>query len=186
MIGPPPAPYANKPGMNWLAITLVRWQPFYSAVAAAAATLLGLLFVALSLNLDRLRGPDGLRHKRLARVTFTDLLYVLVLALVFLVPDQSPQGFALVLAILALSRTQRFVAELRHQAADGSRAVLSKTFRDHAVTVVVFVGLGLVSVAVLFGQPRALFGLVAIIATLFASASRSAWQLLLEIKPPEE
>jgi hypothetical protein len=40
---------------------LADWEPFFSAIIAAAAALTGLLFVAVSINLDRiLRGAKFL------------------------------------------------------------------------------------------------------------------------------
>ena len=45
--------------MNALAELLKGWESFYLAVATAAATLMGLLFVALSVNLRLLRGPKA-------------------------------------------------------------------------------------------------------------------------------
>ena len=33
---------------------LAAWEPFFSAIIAAAAALTGLLFVAVSINLDRI------------------------------------------------------------------------------------------------------------------------------------
>ncbi len=36
--------------------SIQSWQVFYATVAAASATLTGLLFVSLSLNCERLKG----------------------------------------------------------------------------------------------------------------------------------
>lgn len=62
------------------------WQALYTTVAAAAATLTSLLFVALSLDLPAiLRHPGHLVH---AREALGGLLSVLVLSVLVLVPGQ--------------------------------------------------------------------------------------------------
>ena len=62
------------------------WSAFYGAVAQVSGSLIGLLFVSLSVRIEILR--DGaLGHLReLALQTFNDLVAVLVLSLTLLVP----------------------------------------------------------------------------------------------------
>ncbi len=71
--------------MNFDAYQAQSWQVFYAAVVGAAATLTGLLFVALSLNLRAILQEAAHR----ARETFGGLVGLLVLALVVLIPGQS-------------------------------------------------------------------------------------------------
>src|ERR1700730_6908125 len=64
--------------------TLQSWHDFYVTVGAAAATLVGLLFVGLSLHIRVVVShPDV---KSLARATLTDFFVVLLVALVILTP----------------------------------------------------------------------------------------------------
>jgi hypothetical protein len=63
------------------------WQLFYSIVALASVTMAGLLFVSLSLHHEDIKGhPDTLKL-RLARGSFGDFLYLLMIGLVFLVEE---------------------------------------------------------------------------------------------------
>src|SRR5512136_3126671 len=84
--------------------SLQAWQVFYATVAAASATLTGLLFVSLSLNRDRLKGARAHITLGTARRTFGDFLYVLMIALVFIIPHQVPYSLAVALLALGLSR----------------------------------------------------------------------------------
>lgn len=70
--------------MPSIPLNLQPWQSFYSTLAAVAATLAGLLFVALSLNLELLVRAEHEHTARIARQTFTMFLSVLVGALLLL------------------------------------------------------------------------------------------------------
>jgi hypothetical protein len=69
------------------------WFDFYAVIGAAAATLTGLLFVALSMNaaVALSRGPEGSR--RLAEQAFENYLAVLMVSLLALFPDMTPITF---------------------------------------------------------------------------------------------
>jgi hypothetical protein len=55
--------------MNDFTETLKSWQAFYATVSAASATLTGLLFVSISLNIKRFIKPKNDNLLRIARVT---------------------------------------------------------------------------------------------------------------------
>ena len=63
------------------------WQQFYAAIAAASAALLGLLFVAVSVNAAAALGPDQPVSQRLAEQAFQNYLAVLMVALLALFAD---------------------------------------------------------------------------------------------------
>jgi modulator of FtsH protease len=102
---------------------LAAWQAFFSAQLSAGATLLGLVFVGLSLNLTRFLA-DPLLPVR-AEIALIVLVLQLVVASITLVPDQ-PRGAAAseILAVggmawLATTAMNRRL--VRHAAAPGSR-----------------------------------------------------------------
>jgi len=66
---------------------LASWQPFYLTAGAAAATLVGLLFVGLSLHIRVVVAQRDVRS--LARVTLTEFFVVLLVALALLQPTES-------------------------------------------------------------------------------------------------
>jgi hypothetical protein len=64
-----------------------EWSDFFVASAGAAAALTGLLFVAVSINLERILGIEGLPERALE--TLLLLLGVLVVSLLCLAPGES-------------------------------------------------------------------------------------------------
>jgi hypothetical protein len=68
---------------------LDQWREFYLAVAGAAAVLLGLVFVALSLHLEKAVAP-GVPVLGLGSQALINLIYVLLLSLGMLVPYRPP------------------------------------------------------------------------------------------------
>lgn len=73
------------------------WHDFYLVSGGASATLVGLLFVGLSLHLRAVISRPEVRT--LARVTLTNLCLVLLVALFILIPqDRSGFGFDLIIS----------------------------------------------------------------------------------------
>ncbi len=70
------------------------WAGFYAAIAAASAALLGLLYVAVSINATAALGPDQPVSQRLAEQAFQNYLAVLMVALLSLFADISTWSLA--------------------------------------------------------------------------------------------
>lgn len=62
------------------------WSPFYTAIAGASATLLGLLFVAVQFNIDAITSDRGNRWWVVARSTFYMYVTIFVISVAFLIP----------------------------------------------------------------------------------------------------
>jgi hypothetical protein len=92
------------------------WFNFYGVIGATAATLMGLLFVALSMNAVAAlgRGPQGSR--RLAEQAFENYLAVLMVSLLALFPDMSLITFGRVTLVVTGTWTVWVVVRL-YQAA---------------------------------------------------------------------
>src|SRR5438309_9157737 len=73
--------------------TLQGWHDFYSITGTAAASLVGLLFVGLSLHLRVVVSHPDVRG--LARVTLTSFGLTLVLSLFMVIPEHDPAGTGL-------------------------------------------------------------------------------------------
>lgn len=79
-----------------------QWHNFFTLAGTAAATLLGLLFVALSVNKESIAARPLLRS--LARQTFLSLSIVLLVSLLGLMPERAVSahvtGFYLTIGVL--------------------------------------------------------------------------------------
>ena len=161
---------------------LAEWHDFFAAVTGVAATLVGLLFVALALNPAVMadEGPAGLRTW--AGQTFHSFLMVLVIALVVLIPDTGPVGLGLPLLILGVWGVAQVIADARRVRSDPApewhgRPVLTRFASPLAgYAIAVWVG-----VQALSGNADAVGWLVATVFFLMMSAAGNCWDLLREI-----
>lgn len=162
--------------------SLQTWQLFYATVATVAATLTGLLFVSLSLNRERLKGSRARDVISIARSTFGDFLYVLMIALVFIVPHRIPIG--LTVALLALGITSGAGTIIRETSRPRRRRKrvnqLVVMIRRIALPTIASLGLIFVAIEIALDNYVAIYGLVVVIAALLVTACWNAWQLLIE------
>ncbi len=155
------------------------WFNFYAVIGAAAATLTGLLFVAVSVNAVAVlnRGPQGSR--RLAEQAFENYLAVLMVALLALFPDMQLITFGQVVLLVTATWTILVVVRLYKAAAEHSvyetRLVAT---RRHVSTLI---GFGMLiyaaaRMAIDGTDKRALLAAANIV--LLFSATEKAWGLL--------
>jgi hypothetical protein len=153
-----------------------EWQVFYATVAAASATLMGVLFVAPSLEGGVIQRQDDAYAKTMARQTFSECLLVLMISLVLLVPRQSPVGLGV--ALLALSAAYavpsgiRLWGAERHRRAHESGRFLLRVF---GVSFAGCLGVIGVAAAVLLHWWIAFHFLVFMLAAFLTGGSRYAW-----------
>ena len=155
------------------------WQTFYSVIAGAAATLTGLLFVGMSLNLRTILGMPA--HRARARETFGGLLSLLVLALLVLIPGQSALALGCELAIGALAL---FVWSLRLQGQTLSRMAPGKRLRwglrvsiiNFGTLLIIFTGLDLI-----LGRFGGLYWLLPTILIYLLWDLNNAWLLVVQV-----
>jgi modulator of FtsH protease len=162
---------------------LQEWQVFYATVAAACATLTGLLFVALSINVDILNRAENVELMWLARQTFGEFLFVLMIALLFLIPHRI--SLSLGVSLLALGIAWTF--STGKSASDSFRKSKAKPtlaifLRRFGLSLAGALGIVAVSIAMLLEWMDALYFLVFMLAALLASASRNAWHLLVRVR----
>lgn len=77
-------------------MALQSWSQFYATIGAAAATLLGLLFVAVSVNAPTALGPKDAVSRRLTEQAFQNYLAVMMVALLALFPGIGAPTFGAV------------------------------------------------------------------------------------------
>lgn len=161
-----------------------NWSGFYATIAAASASLLGLLFVAVSINAKESLGPGHEDSRRLAEQGFQNYLAVLVVALIALLPDVSRPTLGLITISVSLGWSVWVLLRLYQSLVD-TRRLKSRisSFRRHAVSVL---GFGMLiysalrmSFAPLESSSNFVFGAALIV--LVSSATVSSWELLLRI-----
>ena len=159
------------------------WHDFYLTAGAAAATLIGLLFVGISINLDEFTTEEDTGVRVLAEQAFANFIFVLVIALMVLIPDQDQIALTLELAIIGTFGTFRVVrrtALFRRPRADllGDWRYLARRI---GLPAVASVGLILVAVMLSSDPISSFYWLVAVILIYLTSAADSAWDLLIEV-----
>lgn len=158
------------------------WHDFYLLIGTAAATLVGLLFVALSLNLHKLRDENYNDVRILAYRTFYTFIYVLMVSGVLLIPHQTPLGIGLPLLLisgLGLFNTARNIAYVRRGARSPGFRDVMRRFLTVAVSLV---GLVVVALWVMAGNVTAFYWLTGVILGLLVFASENAWDMLMEMR----
>jgi hypothetical protein len=164
---------------------VARWHEFYVLSGTAAATLMGLLFVSLSLHVETLRRDPRNQLERVARSAFTSFLIVLFIALLLLSPDVQRRPLATALIAIGLIRLVMVVSELRRSFAPGGRA---DSFSRGHLTVRTVIPIAAFVMLLLAGGTLAARNLADGLAflmmanvLLLADASRSAWDLLVGV-----
>jgi hypothetical protein len=171
--------------MDTFAQTVDSWHDFYMMIGTAAATLVGLLFVSLSLNVDAITRQENAELRLLAAQSFAGFLNVVMLAVLFLIPDQGPHGLGLPLLGISgygLFETIRRFFKTRRT---GPHAwAISGVAGRFAMSSLCFVTLLIIAASVLLGGTHGLYWLVPVMIVLVVAASRNAWDLLLRLREP--
>ena len=161
--------------------SLVVWHDFNVSVVTAAAALLGLLFVALSLHLRSLASPRNAELRSVARSVFLGYVVSLGMGFLALFPqDLGTYGIELLILVVLAAIPYGLAART------GFRAM--GVGYDRRVTIVQFIfGVGLFAVtigaalAVASGDERALFviGAVPVLGLLWGVFN--TWELIFRI-----
>ncbi len=164
--------------------TVSSWQSFYMLAGTASATLIGLLFVAISLHIDLVGESGASTILSLARRTFTRFILVVIVALVFLVPRQDPAGLGLpllafgIVDVLRTFRVGRAVLSTR-QRWNGLEGALTRIGLPVALPLVSGIGLTLVAATLIADTTQYLYWMVPIIGVMLTNAATNAWDLML-------
>ena len=160
--------------------TLADWETFFAAQVGASAALAGLVFVGVSLNLQKILSAGFLPMRALLALGL--LIVVLVIASLLLIPGQTTV-VAGVEALVAggLAWLGGSLIELRgwrHATEGGSRGTyLANALLLQVATIPYLAGAALL----LAGHPAGLYWLAAAIILSIVKAVVDAWVLLVEI-----
>jgi hypothetical protein len=164
---------------------IARWHDYYLLAGTAASTLMGLLFVSLSLHLEAV-AEDGKAHLAIiAREAFASFLFVLFFSLLMLSPSIARRPLATSLLAIGVVRLAMIVPAIRHSLADLRRgAAFSRGYvlARSVIPILAYATLGLAGSMLLRGDPDdGLAALMLSIVLLLADAARSSWDLLVRV-----
>jgi hypothetical protein len=94
--------------------TCLPWQNFYLLTGTAAATLIGLMFVAVTFGASLVTEESAAYARSFIDPTFGHFVHILMLACLMLVPGLRPWLLSTVLAASAGTRALRLVQVFRH------------------------------------------------------------------------
>lgn len=161
---------------------LERWHDFFLLSGTAAVTLMGLLFVALSLHVDVIVHEHGAHLKVVALEAFLNLLFVLFISLIMLAPTVPGRPLGAALSFIGAFRLMLLLRRVR-VLATGGHADLRHNFSVFRVLVPGIAHVLLIVIGVRFLQNHvdhdsmSLF--VPSLMLMMAVAGRGAWDLII-------
>lgn len=158
------------------------WHEFYNVIAGAAATLLGLVFVSVSLNADVILGSGNKHSKRLAEQAFQNYLGVLIIALMVLIPGIPDRDFGFSLLCLSVAWSawvlaRAFQSASAHPMGYSRLAALRRFFAP----ISAFAVLAYAGHAMWTGHNDVHGSVAAGVMVLLLSATVVSWDLLIKI-----
>jgi modulator of FtsH protease len=157
-----------------------QWHDLFVAVAGASAALAGLLFVAVSINVDRIVKFEGLPERGIEALAM--LLSVLVVSIAGLVPGQDHvalgiEMLAITAVLVAIMSRLPVARHLPEGAETPPRYALNRQVVRLSGTVLLAIG----ALGVLFAILGGLYWIVGAMVLLTLGAVVNAWVLLVEI-----
>ncbi len=153
-----------------------HWTDFAVITGGAAAALVGLLFVSVSMRADVIAKSKGLRS-RLAQI-LTIFLGILGSCILVALPNPAEWVLGIELIVAALALGAAFIV-LDHRAERGGDRVPLETVLDRLnpnVTTAVLIGLA--GITLLFGITAGLFFLALAALVAFVGGAIGAWLVL--------
>jgi hypothetical protein len=161
-------------------IQIAEWQTYLAVQAGAAATLTGLVFVAVSINLTKIISIAGLPGRAVDALLW--LLQVFFIASLLLIPRLAAELLATeILVIAVLSQIAQMISQARYAKLqpDHPRSWLTSWIAMSLSATMPFCVAG---VMLLLGSPAWIYGVVFGCMLSFIAAVMGAWVLLIEIQ----
>lgn len=156
-----------------------EWQTYFAAVAGAAATLAGLLFVGVSINLSKILASPKLPNR--AGQALMLLLTVLIVSALMLVPAQPVRlvgGEVLIIGLAAWVAISVIDARGSRKVAAGYRGVTVLQIALNQLALIPYIVAGL---TILVYGLSGLYWLVPAMLFSFGKVFLDSWVLLVEI-----
>lgn len=157
----------------------MNWDNFFIAQAGAAAALTGLIFVAVSINLNGILAAPYLPDRALQSITL--LLNILIISSLMLVPGQSSMVIGievLVFGIILWTISLKLALSILRSVPIQFKRVSRNNLFFMQVAVIPFLVAG---ICILFFGETGIYFLVPGILFSFSKAIIDAWVLLVEI-----
>jgi hypothetical protein len=168
------------------ALAVERWNNFYMLAGSAAFTLLGLIFVAVSINIDLIAKPQKSEDlKAFAGQILANFLAIMIITLLFMIPRQTPIGLGIPLLFIGLVEMWRTI-RLWKKFDFGSkerRLLDISQFRSRLLipNTVCYFGMIFISVSLLYGDTGYLDLMTFVIIWLLFVGSLAAWILMMRL-----
>ena len=160
-----------------------HWGEFYLMAGGAAAVLIGLIFVVISLMQDRSRSSVLAGSQLYMGPIVLGVSFVLVLAAAALTPGIDRDEFALIAGAVALWGLVRGLMSIAGIARLKDEVHWSDVWFYGVIPSALYVALGVVALAFWNDWPWARDGLAAAIVGLLLLAVRNEWDLITWIAP---
>ncbi len=155
----------------------LEWHDFFVGTIGASAALTGLLFVAISINLEQILKFPQLPGR--AAGTLGTLLCALVVSAFALAPGQSTDALGIeIVAVGAVVAAQAIWVTRRAGAPDEPKSWIVEHLSLLLLPCLAFIGGG---VTLMAGAGGGLYWILAAIVLAFVATSINAWVLLVEI-----
>jgi hypothetical protein len=158
------------------------WEQFYEMLGGVAATLLGLLFVSVSINAETILGPAHTHSRHLAEQAFQNYILVLIVSLLIVMPAMDPISLGQVLLWMAgLWGAWAVFRAMRSVTVSKVSENWFKLSRRYLVTLAGFATLIYAALQLLEGKRKTPDTVATGAMVLLFSATIVAWELLLQL-----
>ena len=163
---------------------LASWQNFYLLVGEASATLIGLMFVAITFGASLITEETSASARSFIDPTFTHFVHVLVTACLMVIPNMSTTALGVLFALLALVRASALIRIFRHMReaqAKHNDIELSDWLSNIVVPSACYLTLAAAGVAFVVGHPIAFALLAAVTIAIMLNGVFGAWELMVSM-----
>jgi hypothetical protein len=160
-------------------LPLSEWQTLFSVQAESAATLTGLVFVAVSINLSKILSSPGLPGR--AAESIAQFLQVFFICTTTLIPRQTAGALATeIIAIALLSLALQLASQINYARSRSGHPkwwLVTRILKTQLGSVPLF----LAAICLLTGSSAGLYWLIPGFLLSFFAGVVNAWILLIEI-----
>ena len=150
-----------------------QWQIFYAMLGGATATLLGPLFVSLAIHSNAIHEEENSHFKRLARLTFSNYLMLLMLSFQMLVPIASTVQLVIPVAGVAIVGLF-WTIYLRNKGLDKADPNTSFLVRSYRMALIAYIALAFLAFVLQVSTELALYMMLSPVLMLVISSVRNS------------